>query len=215
MQGTRPNARKIIIRIVLESIPILLFVTLLVADQLSKYYFENVNSLDSHEVIKGFLFFDYAQNTGAAWSFLADKAWGQLFFKILTPISLSMFVAAYVYACIKNLKWLKFSLVLIIAGAVGNYIDRLAYNYVIDFISCKFGNYYFPTFNLADSFLVIGVIMLMAGIIFIPDVLGKIEPKKRKKPTEESKETEEIKEEVEVKNDEQQDADCPNALPKG
>ena len=209
MQGTRPNAGKIILRIFLESIPILLFAKLLAADQLSKFYVENVNTPNSYEVIKGFLFFDYAQNTGAAWSFLADKAWGQLFFKILTPISLSMFVAAYVYACIKNLKWLKFSLVLIIAGAVGNYIDRLAYNYVIDFISCKFGNYYFPTFNLADSFLVVGVIMLMAGIIFIPDVLGKIEPKKRKKPTEESKE------EVEVKNDEQQDADCPNALPKG
>ena len=68
MQGTRPNARKIILRIVLESIPILLFALLLVADQLSKcfikYYFENVNSFDRYEVIKGFLFIDYAKNSG-------------------------------------------------------------------------------------------------------------------------------------------------------
>jgi len=212
MQGTRPNARKIVLRVVFEVLPVLLLAVLLVADQLTKYYFEHVNSLDSHEVIKGFFYLDYAQNPGAAWSFLADKSWGQLFFKILTPISLSIFIAGYVYACIKNLKWLKFSLVLIIAGAVGNYIDRLVYNYVIDFISLKFGNYYFPTFNLADSFLVIGVIMLMVGILFIPDVLGKFDFKKRKKKAVKN-EIENIENEV-IKDDEQQDAVSEDALPK-
>ena len=55
----------------------------------------------------------------------------------------------------------------ILAGTIGNFIDRLAYNYVVDFISWVFGSYHFPVFNMADVFITVGVIMFVAHYLFI------------------------------------------------
>ena len=78
-----------------------------------------------------------------------------------------MFVLFYLYAAKKNYKWLRVALVFVVAGTLGNFIDRLTMNAVVDFIGFIFGSYYFPVFNLADSFLVVGVIMLVVHYLFI------------------------------------------------
>ena len=81
-----------------------------------------------------------------------------------------MFVCFYIYAIKKNYTWLKYSLAFVMGGTVGNFIDRLLTNAVTDFLSFVFGSYHFPVFNLADSFLVVGVIMLIVHFVFLDEV---------------------------------------------
>ena len=74
--------------------------------------------------------------------------------------------------------WLNYTFALIIGGTIGNFIDRLSFNGVIDFIGVYLGDYPFPIFNLADSFLVAGMIMLIFYFLFLDnDALFKIRKK--------------------------------------
>ncbi|MDP4182123.1 MAG: signal peptidase II, partial [Bacillota bacterium] len=78
-------------------------------------------------------------------------------------------------------KFLKTALTIILGGAFGNFIDRLFRGSVVDFLQFYFGSYQFPIFNLADSFIVIGTILLMFYMLFIQK-----ENENRKKEIEES-----------------------------
>lgn len=165
MQGIRTDGRK---RIAIESLFVLLTLVLIVVDQWTKLYFSTSFNLgEKRIIINDFFYFSYAINRGAAWSFLSSASWGQLFFKILTPIALVGFIFFYIYSVKKNYKWLKVSLVFVISGTIGNFIDRLLIDGVVDFIGFIFGEYYFPVFNLADSFLTVGIIMLIVYFLFI------------------------------------------------
>lgn len=167
MQGVRTNRWG---RIILEILPIFLMIACVVVDQITKFAFKEIY-LNGGEtiVIDGFFKLTYAENTGAAWSFLAEVSWGQTFFKILTGVALVAFVFMYIYAVKNNFTWLKFALALIIGGTIGNFIDRLFLGYVIDFLGFIFGDYHFPIFNLADSFLCVGVIMLIIHFLFLDE----------------------------------------------
>lgn len=157
-------------RIIFIALPIVIVAVVVGLDQLTKYLFKNLYMQNGRTiVIDGFFYFTYTVNTGAAWSFLADVSWGQTFFKILTSVSLVLFVVFIVYAIKKDLKWLTISLAFVIGGTIGNFIDRLIFSGVTDFISFQFGSYYFPVFNLADSFLVVGVIMLIVYFLFFDE----------------------------------------------
>lgn len=163
MQRTRAN-RKIIIELLFG----ILLIFLIAVDQIVKHYFSaNYFLGEKTVVIDNFFYLTFTFNTGAAWSFLANVTWGQLFFKILTPIALIIFIIIYVFALKRNYRWLKVALVLVIAGTVGNYIDRLLLNGVIDFLSFQFGDYFFPVFNMADIYLVVGTIMVFIHFIFL------------------------------------------------
>ncbi len=166
MQRVRSDRRKLI----LELLPIAVMIVLILVDQITKTYFKNVyESSDwrNTPVIKGFFYFTYTMNTGAAWSFLADKPWSQVFFKVLTGVALIGFYIFYIFSCKSNYKFLRYALILIIGGTIGNFIDRLAYNGVVDFLSFVFGSYHFPIFNLADSYMTIGIIMLIIHYLFL------------------------------------------------
>ena len=140
-------------RIIIEAIPLVLLGVLILVDQLTKFYFaELIKSQGDILIIPGFFYLTYVVNTGAAWSFLADVSWGQTFFKILTSFALVLFVVFYLYAMKKNYRWLKYALTFVIGGTIGNFIDRLAFNGVTDFLGFIFGSYYFPIFNFADTF---------------------------------------------------------------
>lgn len=157
-------------RIVLEIIPLILFLFFVFSDQITKDYFHALwEKQGDTVVIDKFFYLTYTVNTGAAWSFLADVSWGQTFFKILTAIALILFVGFYIYAFKHQQTWLKYSIALIIGGTVGNFIDRLAFSGVTDFIGFIFGDYHFPVFNLADSYLVIGVIMMIVHFLFFDE----------------------------------------------
>ena len=161
MQRIRTNRRRIII----ESIFVVLLLLLIALDQITKHHFSSTYGLgERRPVIDGLFYFAYEINTGASFSFLADADWAQLFFKILTGFALVIFILLYVISVKNNLRWLKVGLIFIISGTIGNFIDRIAINGVVDFISFTF----FPfVFNLADAFLTVGAIMLVIHFLFL------------------------------------------------
>ncbi len=141
-------------------------ILLIIVDQLSKYLVvDKIGSGDVVAILPGFFNLVYHKNTGAAWSFLADASWGIWVLKILSL--LAAFLFAYVLTKTKH-RWLAGSLALMLAGTIGNGIDRWLLGYVVDFLSFTFGSYVFPTFNVADSVLVIGTIAFAIGMFFIP-----------------------------------------------
>lgn len=143
---------------------ILFVILLVVLDQASKIYLTLVNKTSpiDLEVIKGFFRITYTCNDGAAFSILKGK---RVFFIIMTIIVVFLIV----YYLLKNkVYWVeKYSLLLIISGAVGNLIDRIMYGYVIDFLDFIIFGYDFPVFNIADSFITIGAIGLIISILFL------------------------------------------------
>lgn len=143
---------------------ILFVILLVVLDQASKIYLTLVNKTSpiDLEVIRGFFRITYTCNDGAAFSILKGK---RVFFIIMTIAV----VCLIVYYLLKNkVYWVeKYSLLLIISGAVGNLIDRIMYGYVIDFLDFIIFGYDFPVFNIADSFITIGAIGLIISILFL------------------------------------------------
>ena len=168
MQRTGATGRKRIIFYIV--IPLIVILALIVADQISKQAFKKLYEDHGQTiVIKNFFYFTFVENQGSAFSFLSDKDWGQVFFKILTPIALIAFLFFFVLSIKSGRKWCIYSLALIISGTIGNYIDRLFNSKVIDFIGFQFGSYFFPIFNFADIYLTVGVIMLIVYFLFLDD----------------------------------------------
>lgn len=142
----------------------LIFILSIVVDQITKLWAVNtLKSGSSINLIGNFLRFSYVENRGAAFGILQNKMW---FFMIITVVMLA--VLAYIFINYKNITVLsRLSLIFIGGGAVGNFIDRIRLGYVVDFIDVKFGNIYdFPVFNLADSLIVCGTVLLVILILF-------------------------------------------------
>ncbi|EGO8527342.1 signal peptidase II [Enterococcus faecalis] len=129
-------------------------------DQWSKYLtVQNISLGETKEFIPGFLSLTHLRNTGAAWSLLEGK---MIFFYVITVI-VSVVV---IYLLIKNYKksvWYSVGLSFVLAGAIGNFIDRVRLGYVVDMLQTDFMN--FPIFNVADSTLVVGVICIFIYLI--------------------------------------------------
>lgn len=116
----------------------------------------------NRRLIPGILSLTHLQNNGAAWSSLEGQ---QGFFLILTPLVVAV---AIWYLWRKMGKFSYFlGLSLVISGALGNFVDRVRLGYVVDMIQTDFVS--FPIFNLADSLLTIGFVVLILGIIFDKD----------------------------------------------
>ncbi|SJZ38416.1 signal peptidase II [Pilibacter termitis] len=132
-------------------------VALIALDQLVKYLIvKNFSYGEEKTLIDGVFSLTYAKNDGAAWSIMQGQMW---FFYIVTLVV--MIVAIFfLVKNVKKSKLLSIALTLVIAGGFGNLIDRVKQGYVVDMLQTDFID--FPIFNIADSFLVIGV-----GIIFI------------------------------------------------
>lgn len=150
-------------------------VILVVVDQLTKFMIVRTYAIHTGEaLINNFFYFYHTQNTGSAFSFLADKTWG---IYVLTGLSTLLAIIVFVYF-IKALNVEEYmvatSLALLFSGAVGNLIDRFRLHYVIDFIRFDFGNWTFPIFNVADICAVLGTIMLISIMLFIPKRVEKI-----------------------------------------
>jgi len=129
-------------------------------DQWSKYLtVQNISLGETKELIPGFLSLTHLRNTGAAWSLLEGK---MIFFYVITVI-VSVVI---IYLLIKNYKksiWYSVGLSFVLAGAIGNFIDRVRLGYVVDMLQTDFMN--FPIFNVADSTLVVGVICIFIYLI--------------------------------------------------
>lgn len=148
----------------------LIMLLLVIADQISKIIIRHKVQFDeSITVIKDFFYINNRVNKGAAWSFLANKDWG---IYLLSAIS---FIASIVMVFLilkSNNNKFKFVMTLICAGSIGNLIDRILYKGVTDFLDFHFGNYIFPTFNIADSLIVCGSILLLVFALTDPHFLN-------------------------------------------
>ncbi len=100
-------------------------------------------------------------NKGAAFSFLASESGWQRWFFTVIAISVSSVMAVWLMKLKSSEKWLAAAISLVIGGAIGNLYDRLAYGHVVDFIHVHWGEHYFPAFNIADSAITLGAVMLL------------------------------------------------------
>lgn len=116
---------------------------------------------ESIEIIKNFLYITSHRNRGAAWGILQGQMW---LFYIITVIVI-IAIIYYIQKMAKNQKLLGVALGLILGGAIGNFIDRLHAQEVVDFINTYIFGYDFPVFNIADSALVVGVILFILQMI--------------------------------------------------
>lgn len=142
----------------------IIFMISIVSDQLTKLWAVDVlKDGESIKLIGNFLRLTYAENKGAAFSILQNQLW---FFIIATVVMLG--ILSYMFFKTKNLTPLsRLSISMIAGGAIGNFIDRLRLGYVVDFIDVRFGSFYnFPIFNIADSFVVCGTILMIVLILF-------------------------------------------------
>ena len=106
-------------------------------------------------------------NRGAAFGFLGEASGWQLpFFAAVGVIVSSVIVIRLVRAAATQ-KWFEVALVLILAGAIGNLIDRIRVGYVIDFIELYYGAWRFPAFNVADMAIFLGAVMLVLELLGI------------------------------------------------
>ncbi|AVX24749.1 Lipoprotein signal peptidase [Pseudomonas syringae pv. atrofaciens] len=139
-----------------------LSVLVLVIDQASKYYFENALTLYQQIIVIPDLFsWTLAYNTGAAFSFLADGAGWQRWLFALIAVVVSAVLVVWLKRLGRDDTWLAVALALVLGGALGNLYDRIVLGHVIDFILVHWQNrWYFPAFNVADSAITVGAIML-------------------------------------------------------
>lgn len=115
----------------------------------------------SLEVIKNFFYITYVQNTGAGFSMFAGAGIG--FFSVITLAAMA-FIVWYFFKT-RDLR-IQLSLALIFSGALGNYIDRLRFGYVIDFFSVNLFGWWFPIFNVADICITVGFVCLIATYLY-------------------------------------------------
>jgi signal peptidase II len=129
-------------------------------DQWSKTRIRKIIPLDGKIRINAFLNLTDVENRGAAFSFLnGHSEWPNLFFLGLASM-VSTVILFWILRLPKTQRRLSIALCLILGGAVGNALDRLRYGYVIDFIQVHYGVWYYPAFNVADSAITVGAILL-------------------------------------------------------
>lgn len=103
----------------------------------------------------------YVHNLGAAFSFLSDQpGWQRWFFTGIAVVVVS-FLISMMRKLPKAEKWNNIAYAMVIGGAVGNVFDRLMHGYVIDFLDFYIGDSHWPAFNLADTFICIGAVMIV------------------------------------------------------
>jgi len=106
-------------------------------------------------------------NTGAAFSFLASAGGWQRWLFALLAAGVSAVLIVWLKRLKANETWLAIALALVLGGALGNLYDRVVLGYVVDFISVHYQSYYFPAFNLADSGITIGAVMLIIDTVWL------------------------------------------------
>ncbi|WP_299595511.1 signal peptidase II [uncultured Microbulbifer sp.] len=121
------------------------------------------------QIIPGFLQFTYAENYGAAFSFLADAGGWQRWFFGAIAVVFSVVVTVWIKRLPLEKRWEPIALALILGGALGNLWDRMVLGYVRDFISVYYGSWHFPVFNVADMAISVGAAMLVIELLFFKD----------------------------------------------
>jgi signal peptidase II len=133
-------------------------------DQLTKIYIHANFSLgESHPVIQDIFHITYVRNIGAAFGIFRTmpEIFRQVFFLSMPPIAM-VIILSMLRTVANTDRWQIFALSLIFGGAIGNYIDRLRFGFVVDFLDFHYKEAWsYPAFNIADSAIVVGVGLLL------------------------------------------------------
>jgi len=132
-----------------------------VLDQVSKLLIDSSMQLYQSIPVMPYFNLTYVHNTGAAFSFLSDAGGWQRWFFAGLAIVISIAMTVWLAKLKQHETLLAVALSLVLGGAIGNLIDRLAYGYVIDFLDVYVGNWHWPAFNIADSAITVGVGLLL------------------------------------------------------
>lgn len=136
-------------------------------DQVTKAWAARVVRLEGDRaIIPGLLNFAYAQNPGVAFSMFDDHGeTGRWALSVVALVAATL-VLYFFWRTPRTDDRVLGSLALLLAGIVGNVVDRLRLGYVIDFIDVQFGNWHYPTFNIADASICIGAGLLVIDMFF-------------------------------------------------
>lgn len=145
-------------------LPIIVIISLVFADQFSKYLvLTQLKPISQVVLIDGFFNLTYIENRGAAFGAMQGARW------LFVTLAAVVIIAAVVYYAkmvkTKDNLWLRISIIMIGAGTIGNVIDRVYRGFVVDFLDFIIFGYDFPVFNVADVLIVIGTIVLTGGIL--------------------------------------------------
>lgn len=142
-------------------------IVIIAADQATKWAIIEWVDLYAKVPINSFINLTHQQNTGAAFSFLADAAGWQRWFFIALASLISLVIVVWLWRIRKEAPAvLMAGLALVLGGAIGNLIDRVRLGYVTDFFQVWFGSWAFPSFNVADSAITVGAALLIIDAIF-------------------------------------------------
>ena len=149
------------------TLPFVVMALVVPLDQITKFYISSSMSLhDSFPVIDGLFNITYVRNTGAAFGFLAKASpMIRCTFLIAVTVAVILLIIYYIWKVRDEEKLFIFPLSLILGGAVGNLIDRVRFGDVIDFLDFYIGSYHWPAFNVADSAISIGAIILIFEVL--------------------------------------------------
>lgn len=151
----------------------LLLIFLVIVDQITKYFAEiYLQGHNSITIIKNIVSFSYLEggNTGAAWGMFSGNKIGFIIITIIAVIIIFKFMLNIYYlyknnySLNLNVNLVRYALVILVAGAIGNFIDRVVRGYVVDFIRFDFVN--FPIFNVADIYVTLSCIFILIICIF-------------------------------------------------
>ena len=140
------------------------FFLIIFFDQLTKILV--IKNFQLYESLSILPFFNltFIVNYGFAFGFLNNPSLNQ----IIVILVIFSIIVYFLYLLIKTQdQFFRFSLILVLSGAVGNFIDRVLHGFVIDFIDIYLGSYHWPAFNLADSSITLGFILIMFNILFL------------------------------------------------
>lgn len=144
------------------SISLFITIVILLLDQITKFIVASSMRVgDSFNVIPHFLNITSHRNNGAAWGILSGK---MSFFYIITIIILVVLIIFYIKEAKQHLL-MQVAISLLFAGALGNFIDRVLHGEVVDFVDTNIFGYNFPIFNVADSSLTIGVLLIVIALL--------------------------------------------------
>lgn len=135
-------------------------------DQLSKYLAVSYLTLHEPVPVMPFINFTLIYNPGAAFSFLSDKGGWQRWLFIVLAIVVVVFLVLWLRKIPRGRIWLPFALALVLGGAIGNLWDRVVIGEVVDFLDVYYDRWHWPAFNVADSAISVGAVMLLISAFF-------------------------------------------------
>lgn len=133
----------------------------IIVDQLTKIFADQSLQYGHPVSIMPLFNFTLLYNEGAAFSFLSNAGGWQRWFFIFLSTAISIVLIVWIYKLHKHEKLQTASIALILGGAIGNLIDRSIYGHVIDFLDVYYQQYHWPAFNIADSAITVGAILLI------------------------------------------------------